>query len=257
MQLVFNNVSFKAGERFLLRQLSFAVQPGELVTILGPNGAGKSTLLKLAIGEWIPSQGDVQLDNRDVRHWPKRVLARHRAVLAQQNSANMPLNVEDVIALGRLPHDSGLEENYHHCCQVMHRLQITHLFGRRYMTLSGGEQQRVRMAKVLVQLYPLSVQVPRYLFLDEPTSALDIANQYLLMTLAQELTRQNVAVVIILHDIHLALNYSSRVLLLKEGELLSDAHPRQLLGSSSLSKLYDVPMAVEQCRNGRLVCAVG
>jgi iron complex transport system ATP-binding protein len=257
MPLVFNNVSYKLGDRLLLRQLTLAVQPGELVTILGPNGAGKSTLLKLASGELEPSNGTVYLGNREVRHWPQRALACQRAVLAQQNSATMPLNVEDVIALGRLPHDTGLEENYQLCCQVMHRLGITQLFGRRFMTLSGGEQQRVRMAKVLVQLYPLSIQVPRYLFLDEPTSALDIANQYLLMQLAQELTRHNVGVVIILHDINLALNYSSRVILLRKGEVLADAHPSHLLGSSLLSTLYEVPMTVEHGHNQRLVCVMG
>ena len=234
------------GSRTVLSDVSFDLHAGEVLGLLGPNGVGKSTLLAILAGEWAPLRGEVRFDGRAVGDWSTRDLARRRAVLPQSPGLSFDLPVETVIEMGLYPHldrDPPIGDAVERACRLA---GVETLAGRAYGQLSGGEQQRVQFARVLVQV--LAARAPdeaRLLLLDEPTASLDPRHQLHLLDAAREVARgEGIAVVVVLHDVNLAAECCDRLLLFADGALLAAGTPWEVLTPGHLRAAYQLPATV-------------
>jgi iron complex transport system ATP-binding protein len=234
--------SVMIGDKYLLNRLNMYIQSGELVAAIGPNGAGKSTLLKTLTGEIAPAQGQVTLNSRLLRDYPLAELARFLAVLPQHTELHFPFTVEQVIGFGRIPHATGNTQDRMIAEEVMAALEITDLAARDFTTLSGGEKQRVQFARVLTQIWDNNEG--GFLFLDEPTSSLDLSHQHMVLNIASQKSRQGVGVFLVVHDMNLAARYADRILLMKQGEIVQQGSPGEVLTEDALSMLFDVHIKV-------------
>jgi iron complex transport system ATP-binding protein len=227
------SVTVVRGGRALLDRVSMALRRGEVLAVLGPNGAGKSTLLRVLSGELRADSGCVTLENVPIDRIQPRALARRRAVLPQHASVAFAMTARAVAALGRLPHDGDGGA----VAAALRQADVAHLADRLYPTLSGGEQQRVHLARVLAQL---AGPEGAYLFLDEPVAALDIAHQLAICALARERARNGIGVLIVLHDLNLAARVADRVLLLRGGRLHALGPPDATLRPETLEPVFGV-----------------
>ena len=206
------NLSFSYGHHPVLSHVGFTAQSGECVGILGNNGAGKSTLITCINRLRTPDSGSVLIDGKAVGNMSRRELARSVAYVAQKNEMSQT-TVFDCVLLGRKPYIRWAvgEEDLRLCTAMIHRVGLEALELRSLDELSGGELQKVMLARALVQR-------PKVLLLDEPTSNLDPRNQYEMMELVREVAReQHITVLIVIHDLNLALRYCDRFFFLKDG----------------------------------------
>ncbi|WP_409307055.1 heme ABC transporter ATP-binding protein [Pectobacterium sp. B1J-3] len=241
--LIARHLSFQAGEHHLTKDVSLDVHCGEIVAIIGPNGAGKSTLLRLLTGYLTPQQGECLLAGKPFAQWQPNALARTRAVMRQHSGMAFAFSVEEVVAMGRTPHGRA-QDNDRIVKQVMAQTGCLELASRDYRHLSGGEQQRVQLARTLAQLWH-DHPTPGWLFLDEPTSALDLYHQQHLLRLLKQLTQQQpLAVCCVLHDLNLAALYADRILLLHAGELVAQGTPVEVLQTDVLTRWYQADLNV-------------
>ena len=233
------------GSKTLVTDVSLAIQPGEMVALCGPNGAGKSTLLRLLSGEQEPTRGEVHFRDRRLAEWTPIQLARCRAKLSQESQLTFGFRVWDVVEMGRFPHDSpGRDAEIIERC--MRTVGIDNLQDRFYTSLSGGEKQRVHLARVLAQLDTLDSGA-RLLFLDEPTSALDLLHQEVALKQAHTLCRaEGVGVVVVLHDLNLAAAWADRILLMKDGRIRHRGAPAEVLSTAVLRDVYAIDVLVLQ-----------
>ena len=238
-----HDIHVRIGEATLLGGVTLGVAPGEVVAVVGPNGAGKSTLLKVATGERTPSGGTVTLDGQLLTMYDPDVLACRRAVLPQHSALSFGFTAFEVARLGRTPHRTRAHEDDAAALRALSRAGVAHLAGRRYPTLSGGEQQRIHLARALAQLDAEST-VPRYLFLDEPTASLDLAHQHAVLRTARSLAEAGTGVLVILHDLNLAAQYADRLAVLRAGRLLADGPPAHILDADLVRAAFDVPVVV-------------
>ncbi|MRI33090.1 heme ABC transporter ATP-binding protein [Endozoicomonas sp. OPT23] len=238
------NASVHIDGKTLLDDVSIQVNPGEVVTVLGPNGAGKSTLLKVISGERKPTTGEVLLNGRS--DWPLSQQALMMGVLPQSSSLSFPFTVEEVVLLGRIPCTSDHQENLDIVSKALKEVDGFHLKDRQYTTLSGGEKQRVHMARVLSQIWTESELGKRYLLLDEPTSALDPAHQQLTLKMARKQADQGMGVLVILHDLNLAARYSDRLVILKEGAIAAQGTPAEALTRETVDAIFDIDVTIAE-----------
>jgi len=239
-----NHVSYAIEGKTLLHDATLACRPGEVTVLLGPNGAGKTTLLHLLAGLYLPSTGQVLLDGQPLHHLNSAQLARQRAVMSQQVHLAFPLSVQDMVLMGRYPHfqRNPTRHDQHIAQQALAHLGMSSFAGRDYSTLSGGEAQKVQMARVLAQIWEAPTQGSRVLLLDEPVSSLDIQYQHHLLQRARELAHEQAIVVIILHDINLALSYADRLILLKNGHIHANLIELAQLTEQVLRDVFAVDM---------------
>ena len=242
--LTIENISVRRDSRLLLNNVSFAVKPGEVVAVLGPNGAGKTTLFRVITDEITPDTGQVTLHGKPVKSWDLTERAQIMGILPQSSSLNFSFTVHEVVLLGRSPCSSNREQNNNIVRKALERVDGWHLHNRDYTSLSGGEKQRVHLARVLVQIWDEPAYGPRVLLLDEPTSALDPAHQHLTLQTAREFAQNNVAVVIIVHDLNLASQYADRLVMLREGLLEAEGPPREVLTQELLKRLLDIDVCI-------------
>lgn len=241
-QLEARSLRYSQGGRLLIDTLDLALKPGEMVALIGPNGAGKSTLLRMLTGFLTSDSGECWLGDRPLAEWPRERLAQRRAVMRQQNPVTFSLPAEAVVAMGRAPWPvTGTEAIVE---QVMALTGCTGLAGRDYRLLSGGEQQRVQLARVLAQLWRDGA--PRgWLFLDEPTSALDLFWQQRTLRLLHRLSRQHdFSVCAVLHDLNLAALWADRILLLHQGRLVAQGSPQEVMTEATLTRWYQADLRV-------------
>lgn len=219
-------VSYRVGDVLILDDVSVSFAPNRFNVILGPNGAGKSTLLKIATGLLAPSAGEVRYGDRLVSAYAAPALARKRAVLSQRVELAFPLSVEEVVLMGRYPH-YGRSPSARDREIVSRSLELVGMSGRRrqqYPTLSGGEQQKVQLARVLAQIWNYDEpREPKYLFLDEPTTSLDVHYQLHLLDVARGLLDHQCTVIAILHDITMALQYGDVFFIMENGRIAHEA----------------------------------
>ncbi|SIS72855.1 heme ABC transporter ATP-binding protein [Neptunomonas antarctica] len=244
MSFSVNHLSLSVGRKVLLDNLSFSINPGELVVVLGPNGAGKSSLLKVMSGEHSFSEGDMQINGASYRHWSVGDIARMVGVLPQSSQLVFPFTVLEVVMLGRLPHSSGRVRDAEIVKQVIDRVDMTHLMHAAYPSLSGGEKQRVQLARVLAQIWEESALGARYLLLDEPTSALDVAHQQLTLQLARELAGKGIGVMAILHDLNLAAQYGDRIVMLRQGAIAAQGSVEEILKPELIRQLFAIDVSI-------------
>jgi len=219
MSLVAESLGVDFGSRVVLGGVTMSVPPGEVTVVVGPNGSGKSTLLRVLAGELRPSRGTASMNGMALAQWPLRDMARTRAVLAQNVEIAFPLSAGEVAMLGRLPHTRGLEnaDDRRAVRRAMRATGVEHLGGRPYPILSGGEKQRVQLARALAQIDGSKTAGPRYLLLDEPLAALDPEHQHGSMRLIRRQARRGIGVLVILHDLAIAAQYADRVVVLDHG----------------------------------------
>ena len=241
--LVADQIEYVVGSKRILGGASVTVEAGEIVALCGPNGAGKSTLLKVMSGEVASTAGRVSLGGRALEEWNAMDLARTRAKLSQESQLTFSFRAREVVEMGRFPHPNPVQ-NADVVEECMQRVGITELADRYYTSLSGGEKQRVHLARVLAQLTDAS-EHPKLLLLDEPTSALDLLHQEVALALAHDLCRtRGFAVLVVLHDLNLAAAWSDRIVLLREGEVRYAGTPAAVLTQPVLREIYGIDVLV-------------
>jgi len=217
----------------------FNVERGDLVALLGANGAGKSTLLRCISRILQPTGGQIIIDGRLLQHLQSKEAARLMAVVPQETTADFDFSVEDIIMMGRFPYlrrfQKENQDDYEIVERAMEMTGVTHLRERSIPTLSGGEKQRVIMARAVAQQ-------PEVLLLDEPTANLDIGYQTMLLELAARLNReQGVTVIAAIHDINLAVHHFNRFILLAGGRVLAAGRAEEVITPENIQKSYGVP----------------
>lgn len=241
-------ITARRGRRIILNRTSLCVQEGEVLSLLGANGAGKSTFLSVLAGELkLPaaSQCDaILINDRPLYALGAAEQARSRAVLPQKPSLGFDLEVAEVLEMGAYPFpELSAGEAGHLIRDVLDLAGIAPLMHRRYIELSGGEQQRVQFARVALQVLANRDADPRgrYMLLDEPTASLDPLHQQSLMkTLVHMARSQRIGVLVILHDVNLAARWSDRIALLSQNEIVACDTPTRVLTSDNLKRIYDV-----------------
>ena len=241
--LSIKQVFFSYGNGLVLHDIDLSVEPGEMVGLLGPNGSGKTTLIKLASGILKPGQGEIWLDGSNLNQIKRKAVARSIAVMPQQFHIPFAFRVGEVVMLGRIPFIRTLtgetEADREAVGYALELAGISELEQRRFDELSGGERQKVILAMVLAQQ-------PELLLLDEPTVHLDITHQVEILELVRGLNRrQGLTVVAAMHDLNLASLYFDRLVLLKEGKVLADGTPAEVITEDMLRKVFAAPVKVE------------
>lgn len=227
-----------------LHNVSSEIKQGEITTIIGPNGSGKSTLLGIMTNNYQPQKGRIILNGKEMNQYKLQELAKRMGVVHQKNSAPTDMTVEKLVYYGRLPHKSTfspytkIDEE-----KVEWALKSTGLYEKRadaIGTLSGGQQQRVWIAMALAQDTPL-------LFLDEPTAHLDIYYQYEILEIVKQLNEvHGLTIVMVLHDINQAIQYSDSIIVMKQGNVMKKGSPTAIVSKQLMQDVYGVNVAVKQ-----------
>ncbi|WP_298821529.1 heme ABC transporter ATP-binding protein [Chloroflexus sp.] len=240
--LVAHDIGYCLDSHWLVRSVSLSLSAGEVVALVGPNGAGKSTLLSLLAGDIPPTSGDIWLAGQPINRLSALAQAQQRAVLRQQSNVTFPFTALEVALMGRAPHLRGSGESERDraiALEALARTETASFAARPLPTLSGGEQSRVHMARVLAQTTPI-------LLLDEPTAALDLRHQHRVLQLARHAADQGGAALIVLHDVNLAALYANRIGIMDRGVLRAIGSPWEVLRAELLSDIYGVPITVQQ-----------
>ncbi|MHC1598351.1 MAG: ABC transporter ATP-binding protein [Candidatus Methanofastidiosia archaeon] len=238
MELCISSLDFSYNSKKVLKNVSFGARSGEVLGVIGPNGSGKTTLLKCMRMAVRPQKGKILLDLEDVSKWRRQKIAQYFGVVPQSSSITFPFNVLDVVMMGRMPHLSRFQREKKSDVDVvheaMHLTSIEHLYDRPISKLSGGEFQRVIIARALAQQ-------PKILLLDEPTSQLDINHQFEIMKLIRELARKkDMMVIIISHNLNHSLRYCDSLLLLNDGCVHSCGDAEKVLTTKNIKEVYGV-----------------
>lgn len=235
---------FLYDERVILNDINLKITKGSIITMIGPNGSGKSTLLKNLASTLMPKVGTVLLDNRELKSYPLKELAREVAVVPQNTNIEYDFTVHEIVLMGRNPYVGRFkQETFKDIAVVkeaMERTNTWHLRDRSINQLSGGESQRVVIARALAQ-------EPQILLLDEPTAALDMHHQIEILDLLKVLNEEKgVTIIMALHDINLAARYSKEILLLHKGTKITMGSPDQVITKENLQKAYSIDMIVDK-----------
>ncbi|MGH7618105.1 MAG: heme ABC transporter ATP-binding protein [Gemmatimonadaceae bacterium] len=237
------DVHYRVGGAHIVRGVSLAFRARKFNVILGPNGAGKSTLLKLATGLLDATEGDVTYGGEAVTEIGVAALARRRAVLSQHVELAFPLPVDDVVMMGRYPHFARVPSHHDReiVAQALELVEMTAFRARSYPTLSGGEQQKVQLARVLAQIWTDDAHPgEKYLFLDEPTSNLDVYYELHLLEAARALLARGCTVIAILHDINQALRYGDAFFVLEHGRLAHEGDDASAISAELIERVFRV-----------------
>lgn len=240
------DVSVAIGGKRIVANVDFEARPGEIAAIVGPNGSGKTTFLRALSGD-LGYSGEVTVNGRNLSAMKPIEAATLRAVLPQATTLSFPFTVREIVRLGLVGGRSGAlpGEDQRLPERALARVDLDGFAGRFYQELSGGEQQRVQLARVLCQVWaPVLDGKPRYLFLDEPVSSLDIKHQLIIMDIARDFARRGGGVVAILHDLNLTAMYADRIFVMHRGRLAATGSPQQVLSDELIEKVFDCRLKV-------------
>ncbi|MEM1377722.1 MAG: heme ABC transporter ATP-binding protein [Pseudomonadota bacterium] len=238
------DIHVSLGGKHIVKGVSLVAEPGRFTTVIGPNGSGKTTLLRALTGE-IRYSGSATLNGMDIATAPARELASWRGVLPQTARLSFPFTVHEVVRLGLTMGIHDPERDSERVSQALEVVDMAGFSGRFYQELSGGEAQRVQLARVLAQVWePVFEGRPRCLFLDEPISSLDIKHQIQILKLALQYARAGGAVVAVLHDLNLTAHFSDQIYLINDGTLQASGAPSSVMTKANLEAVYDCAMSV-------------
>lgn len=229
--------SYGLGEENLLDKINLNIEKGKFIGILGPNGCGKSTLLKVILKYLNPKEGIIKIENKELKEYTQSELAEILSFVPQKSSLTMPLTVEDVVYMGRVPYMknkwTGFDrEDREKVEKIMQMLKIDKFKNRVIFSLSGGEFQRVLLARALAQNTNI-------MLLDEPTSALDMNYALEIMKLTSYFVQnESLTAVMVLHDLNLASMYCDSIILLKNGKIAYEGTPKELFRPEILEEIY-------------------
>ena len=235
------NITYKIGVKTILNNISVSFVPGKINLILGPNGAGKSTLVKVICNQLKPQEGHVFYGGTDIKNKTVAELAKVRAVLSQNTELAFPLKVKEVVMMGRYPHFlvKPTAKDEQATQEAMEFFDVETMADRDYLTLSGGEQQRVHFARVVSQIWFSHENSCRYLILDEPLTFLDVHYQFHFMNKLQQLLKQDDLVIVgVVHDLNLAAKFANHLVLLNHGKLLASGTKTEVLTSKNMKTAY-------------------
>lgn len=229
----------------ILKDVDINVGFGEFLAIVGPNGAGKSSLLNLLANEIkTDNKNNIQFKNKILSDWNLEELSKHKAKFSQHNAQDIPLLVKDVVMMGRYPYFNSQpnSQDFESVGKAMSETDVLHFQKREYNSLSGGEKQRVHLARVLAQLDNEIENT--LLFLDEPLNNLDIKHQYKTLELIKKFTQSNNTAIVVLHDLNLAAQFADHILLMENGQVLSYGPPEKVFTEHTISKAYNFPCTI-------------
>ena len=246
MNISAKDIHLSYGAREILKGVDIHSENGEFVGLIGPNGSGKSTLLKCIYRILKPNAGQVFLDEEELRAMSIKESARKMGVVAQHNYYNFEFTVREVVMMGRAPHKKALErdnaKDYEIVEEALKTVGMEEFAQRSFSTLSGGEQQRVILARALAQQTPC-------LILDEPTNHLDITHQLQLMRIVKNLSA---TVISAIHDLNIAAMFCDRIYALKEGRIIAQGTPREVLTKDFIRQVYQVDAEITKDSSGQM-----
>jgi len=238
------NISY-AHRRFqILEGIDISVAHGELLVIVGPNGAGKSTLLSVLANEMAGNDEAIYFKKKTFKQWNDKDLAHSKAKFSQSNNPDIPLSVQEVVLMGRYPYFNSVphKADVEAAVRAMEETDVAALKDRDYNSLSGGEKQRVHLARVLAQL-DNDVE-NKLVFLDEPLNNLDVLHQHRILHTIKKFTQRGNTAVMVLHDLNLAAQFADTVLLLKKGGVVAHDAPAKVFTREIISRVYNFPCTV-------------
>lgn len=243
MRLEVQGVGFAYESATVLEGISFQAKPGEMVGVLGPNGSGKTTLLKCMNRALKPKAGTVFVEGKEVAELSHKEIANEMGVVPQNSGVNFPFTALEIVLMGRGPALGRFQRETESDVQVvkdaMRAADVIHLAGRHMTELSGGEKQRVIIARALAQR-------PKILLLDEPTLHLDVSHQIEILELVRELAlKEQLTVIMVTHDINLAARYCDKLLLLQKGRILAAGSVPEVLTPANISVAFNIEAIVE------------
>jgi iron complex transport system ATP-binding protein len=236
------DVSVRFGDTPILRDISMEVPSGEVSVLIGQNGAGKSTLLQAIAGNTEYHSGTITYDGQNLDSIENNDLARMRSVVMQDTTLSFSFDVRDVVLMGRIPHSGGFEskQDYEIVDRCLRTMELGPFEERSFTTLSGGEKQRVHLARAMAQIWDRrNTEYPCYLLLDEPASSLDIQYQHQLLSMLRTLAGQGITVLVVLHQLNLAARYGDRITVLKEGGLFEHGPVEEVFTEETISEAFD------------------
>lgn len=238
-QINYNHKEFR-----ILDGVNVSLEYGEFLAIVGPNGAGKSSLLSVLAHEVKSEKRKVLFKDKPIEDWNVKDLSIHKAKFSQHNSNDIPLEVKDVVMMGRYPYFDAQpgKEDLEAMNNKMYETDIFHLKEREYNSLSGGEKQRVHLSRVMAQLE--NDIAHKLVFLDEPLNNLDIKHQYKALEIIKNFTQKANSAIVVLHDLNLAAQFADKILLMKSGKVSAYGTPDEVFTSENISKAYNFPCTI-------------
>ncbi len=244
------DLSVELGRTPVLKAVDFTAAPGEVTAIVGPNGSGKTTLLRALTGE-IAAGGRCTLDGIPIGPQNATALAARRGVLPQSSRLAFPFTVEEVVRMGQLA--GPFADRTGIVAHALDRVGLRHMAGRIHQDLSGGEQQRVHLARVLAQIWePTGRDGANWLFLDEPVASLDIGQQLAVMRIARDFAQTGGGVVAVMHDLNLTAMFADAVTVLQAGRIAAEGPPNDVLTSETLARVYECDLRVSMPPPGNM-----
>jgi len=235
-----NNVTWSTDQTDIIHDIHLNITAGETVAIVGPNGAGKTSLLKCLYGEYTSYTGNIYLNGKPLKAFTLKDIAKKIAVVSQQSESVFNLTVLDIVSMGLIPHkglfDINNDADRHNIKQALIKVELLKKQHQLFSTLSGGEQQRVLIARAIVQS-------PDILMMDEPTNHLDMYYQHQILMLAKTL---NITLLITIHDLNLAAQYCDRVIMLNNGRVIADDTPEHVFTAEKLTNVYKLECHIDQ-----------
>jgi iron complex transport system ATP-binding protein len=237
------NISINYGSTEIVRDVSFLLEPGEIIAILGANGAGKTTILK-ALNASVPvSEGEILLDKKPLKNYSRREIARQIAVIAQENETRFPVTVLEFVLAGRFAHGSAFGWETGNDLEIastsLGLCDLKDYDSRLMNELSGGERQRIVLARALAT-------EAHVLLLDEPTANLDLAHQAMMFRLVRERCADGFSAVVVTHDLNLASEFADEILLLDNGTIAAKGAPEKVLTSENIERVFAVEVLLDE-----------
>ena len=239
-----DHINYKHKDFHILNAVNVSVEYGEFLAIVGPNGAGKSSLLSILANEMKAEKDKIIFKNKPIADWDLREISKHKSKFSQHNSAEIPLQVKDVVMMGRYPYfDAQPHKNDVEAVnELMLETEIIHLKERDYNSLSGGEKQRVHISRVMAQMK--NEIAHKLVFLDEPLNNLDVKHQYRALEIIKKFTQKANSAIVVLHDLNLAAQFADKILLMKGGKVAKYGTPKEVFTEENISAAYHFPCTI-------------